>query len=455
MKTHLVLVTCTLALAGCAPKSITVDAGTVDAGTVDAGPVVERIEVTADVTAPTTWSKANTYILKTLVYVDGATLTIEAGTTILGDSGSALIVTKTGKLIAVGTASEPIVFSVNAPVGMRGIGTNNWGGVMMNGAAAINVVGGDNLAEGVVDSLKNRYGGGANPDNTHNCGTLKYVRIEFAGQPLSANNELNGLTLNACGSGTSIDYIQVHRGIDDGIEIFGGTVDVKHTVITGSDDDGLDWDQGWTGRAQFVVIQQLPGRGNHGIEADNNRTAQDLMPRSNPTLSNVTMVGRAPDNSNSGEGTSRGMIDRVGTAGKLHNAIVTNFSDWATFIDGASSKAQWDSGQLLVKNSVFFHNPTDGYQNVLPPGLSNGDAAPDMANEKDLLDTPSLGNRSVDPQLTDMLNTTAPNFAPRSGSPVLTGGVVPADAFFDTTATFIGAIGATDWTSGWTAYPEN
>jgi len=366
-----------------------------------------------------------------------------------------LIVTKSAKLIAAGTATEPIVFTVNAPSGMRGLGNNNWGGVMLNGKAAINVVGGDNLAEGVVDGPKNRYGGGLTPDNSHNCGTLKYVRIEFAGQPLSANNELNGLTLNACGSGTVIDYVQVHRGIDDGIEIFGGTVNVKHAVITGSDDDGLDWDQGWTGNAQFVVIQQLLGRGNLGIEADNNRTGQDLVPRSNPTLSNFTLIGRAPDESNSGEGTSRGMSYRVGSAGKLNSSIITRFNDWAMFVDGSSSKAQWDAQELVVKNSVFFKNPVDGYQNVAPPKLADGGVAVDLANESDLVAAPSLNNRVVDPQLTDAVSATAPNFKPAAGSPVLTGGVVPTGAFFDATATFVGAIGTTDWTTGWTAYPEN
>ena len=454
MKLKLAVATCCLALTACPTGGGTVDSGVItntDAGSTTA----QRIDVSADITANTTWSKVNTYILKTLVYVDGATLTIEAGTKILGDSGSALIVTKTGKLMAVGSATEPIVFTVNAVVGMRGVANNNWGGLMLNGKAAINVVGGDNLAEGVVDGPRNRYGGGATPDNAHNCGTLKYVRIEFAGQPLSANNELNGLTLNACGSATVVDYVQVHRGIDDGIEIFGGSVNIKHAVITGSDDDGLDWDQGWTGNGQFIIVQQLPGRGNMGIEADSNRNGQDLMPRSNPTLSNVTLIGRSPDNSNTGEGTSRGIVFRVGTAGKLHNAIVTNFNDWALYVDGSSSKAQWESGELVIKNSVFFHNKTAAYQNVLPPALADGGVAADLLDESLALAAPSLNNRSIDPQLTDGLSATAPNFKPVADSAVLMGGVVPAGEFFESSATFAGAIGTTDWTAGWTAYPEN
>ena len=329
-------------------------------------------------------------------------------------------------------------------------------GVLMNGKAAINVTGGDNKAEGLADEPRNRYGGGMTPDTAHSCGKLRYVRIEFAGQPLSANDELNGLTLNACGTGTVVDYVQVHRGIDDGVELFGGSVDLKHLVITGSDDDGLDWDQGWSGRAQFIAVQQLPGRGNHGIEADNNRASQDAMPRSSPTLYNVTLVGRAPDSSDPGEGRSRGMVLRVGTAGSLNNLIVTNFNDWAMFVDGSNSQARWTDGSLGVKNSIFFKNPTAAWQNVAPANLADGGMAVDNFNEEMALSAPSLNNRQVDPLLPSATVVTAPVFKPLTDSPALMGGATPpGDGFFDVTATFVGAVGATDWTAGWTSFPEN
>lgn len=414
------------------------------------------VDVTEPITTATTWTKDKKYILKSIIHVDGAVLTIEPGTTIAGDRGSALIVTRTGQLVAEGTAAAPIVFTANFPEGMRGVGNNNWGGVLMNGKAAINVTGGDNKAEGLADEPRNRYGGGATPDNAHSCGKLRYVRIEFAGQPLSANDELNGLTLNACGTGTVIDYVQVHRGIDDGIELFGGSVNLKHLVITGSDDDGLDWDQGWTGKAQFLVVQQLPGRGNHGIEADNNRASQDAMPRSSPTLFNVTLVGRAPDSSDPGEGRSRGMVLRVGTAGLINNAIVTNFNDWAMFVDGSNSQARWSDGSLAVKNSIFFKNPMAAFQNVAPANLADGGVVADNFDEEMALLTPSLSNRQVDPLLVQATVVTAPVFKPLMDSPALSNGATPPnDGFFDVSATFVGAVGTTDWTTGWTAYPEN
>ncbi len=415
----------------------------------------QTIEVVANVTADTAWTTGNTYVLKNLTYVDNAVLTIQPGVKVLGDKGSALLVTRTGRLEAVGTAAAPIVMSANFPVGTRGGATGkNWGGVVLMGKAAINVPTGINNTEGVKDDPLNKYGGGDAPDNTHNCGTLKYVRIEFAGEPLQANDELNGLTLNACGSKTTIDYVQVHRSIDDGIEIFGGTVNVKHAVVTGSDDDGLDWDQGWTGKAQFYIIQQLSNSGNNGIEADNNRANTGLLPRSNPQVFNVTMVGRKPEAKN-GEGPSQGMLYRVGTAGTISNVIVTNFTEWTLFVDGPDSANLWTSGELSVKNSIFFNNGAAVYSDVPSSKVGTSIPTPDL-NEGEALKAAALSNREADPMLTDISNATKPNFKPKAGSPVLSGGATPPnDGFFDTAATFVGAVGADDWTAGWTAFPEN
>ncbi len=407
---------------------------------------MEVINVTADITTDTTWTKNNTYVLKQLTYVTGATLTIEAGTTIAGDSASALIVSRDAKLRAVGTASAPVVFTSSLPAGQRGNPQGDWGGLVFLGRARINTMGGENNAEGLADEARNKYGG---TDDAYDCGTLEYVRVEFAGRPLSANNELNGVTLNACGSATKIDFLQVHRGVDDGVELFGGTVNLKHLVITGSDDDGLDWDKGWTGKAQFILAAQVPGRGNHGIEADNDANNADLTPRSAPTLYNVTLVGRNPDTAAS-EGPSRGLILRAGTAGKLFNVIVTNFTDKGLLVDGNPSKLQWAAGALSVSNSMFFQNPMSLTDYVSAP-RADGGVTDNGFNEPTELAAPTLNNRfDVDPQLS------GPSFKPAAGSPALTGGATPPnDGFFDVSATFVGAIGDADWTAGWTAYPEN
>lgn len=417
------------------------------------GGSVTTVDVTADITANTTWTKDKLYVLKQLTYVTGATLTIEPGTIIAGDAAAALIISRDAKLIAAGTATQPIVFTSSLPVGQRGSVQGDWGGLVFLGRATINTMGGENNAEGLADDPKNKYGG---TDDTYDCGTLKYVRVEFAGRPLSANNELNGVTLNACGSGTTIDFLQVHRGVDDGVEIFGGKVNLKHVVITGSDDDGLDWDKGWTGKAQFIVAAQIAGRGNHGIEADNDASNADLMPRSAPTLFNVTLVGRNPDTAAS-EGPSRGMILRAGTAGSLNNVVVTNFTDQGFIVDGNPSKTQWSMGALSVKNSIFFQNPTMGVADYHAPLRADGGVADNMFAEPTELAAPSLNNRfDIDPKLAAPTSATAPVFKPLSDSPALMGGgTPPSDGFFDSTATFVGAIGTDDWTTGWTAYPEN
>ncbi|PZR12377.1 MAG: hypothetical protein DI536_15810 [Archangium gephyra] len=424
--------------------------GTANTGGGGGSQQMQVVNVTGDITQDTTWTKNNLYVLKQLTYVQaGATLTIEAGTTIAGDSTSALIVSRDAKLRANGTATEPIVFTSSLPVGQRGAPTGDWGGLVFLGRARINTMGGENNAEGVADEPRNKYGG---TDDAYDCGTLKYARVEFAGRPLSADNELNGVTLNACGSATVVDYLQVHRGADDGVELFGGTVNLKHVVITGSDDDGLDWDKGWTGKAQFLIAAQVAGRGNHGIEADNDANNADLTPRSAPTLYNVTLVGRKPDTAAS-EGPSRGLILRAGTAGKLHNVIVTNFTSAGLLVDGIPSATQWTAGNLSVANSVFFENPaalTDYVSNPRP----DGGITDNMLNEVTELAAPSLANRfDVNPQLTAIGTF---DFKPAAGSPVLTGGATPPnDGFFDVSATFVGAIGTDDWTAGWTAYPAN
>lgn len=441
-------------LAAVAFTACTTPSVTPDSGTGGGSGAASTVDVTADITANTTWTKDKLYVLKQLTYVNaGATLTIEAGTTIAGDAASALIISRDAKLVAVGTQTAPIVFTSSLPAGQRGSVQGDWGGLVFLGRATINTMGGENNAEGLVDDPKNKYGG---TDDAYDCGTLKYARVEFAGRPLSANNELNGITLNACGSATTIDYVQVHRGVDDGIEIFGGTVNVKHAVITGSDDDGLDWDKGWRGKAQFIIAAQIPGRGNHGIEADNDATNADLMPRSAPTLFNVTLIGRNPDMAAS-EGPSRGMILRAGTAGKLHNVIVTNFTDTGFIVNGNPSKAQWSMGTLAVTNSLFFQNPTMGVADYHAPALADGGVADNAFDEPTELAAPSLSNRfDIDPKLANATSVTAPVFKLLADSPALMGGATPpADGFFDSSATFVGAVGADDWTQGWTAYPEN
>jgi hypothetical protein len=151
------------------------------------------------------------------------------------------------------------------------------------------------------------------------------------------------------------------------------------------------------------------------------------------------------------------MVLRVGTAGSLNNLIVTNFNDWAMSVDGSNSQARWTDGSLAVRNSIFFRNPLAPWQNVAPANLVDGGIPADTFDEALALQAPSLNNnRQADPLLPTATTITAPVFKPLMGSPALSGGATPPfDGFFDTSATFVGAIGASDWTTGWTSYPEN
>ena len=143
-------------------------------------------------------------------------------------------------------------------------------------------------ASGATDP-KGKYGG---TDNAWNCGELQYVAHPVRRLHLGANNELNGLTLGGCGTQTKLSYIQVHRGLDDGIEFFGGTANMDHILVSGVDDDGLDWDFGWSGKVQFLIVHQAYGTGDKGFEADNFVDTESITPRSNPEIWNATMIGQ-------------------------------------------------------------------------------------------------------------------------------------------------------------------
>jgi hypothetical protein len=403
--------------------------------------------VSGEITANTTWTADTTYVLDDLTYVvGGAVLTIEPGTEIRGSGiGSALIVTRGSRLVAEGTAAAPIVFTSNIDDGLRAPG--DWGGVALLGAAPVNV---DQPQLEGIEALgaRGEYGGA---DAAHDCGSLSYVRIEFGGFEFSTDNELNGLTLAGCGTGTNIDYVQVHRGSDDGVEIFGGTVDVKHLVISNIQDDSLDWDFGWTGRGQFLVIRHDADTSDAGFEADNGNPATDVTPRSQPTLYNLTLVGGAGS-------LSPGMVLRRGTWGAIYNAIITGFP-----VSGVDIRDQLSVDgtvttppTLLVANSIFFNNGEGGTEHGDADGA--GDDDDDAGFDEDAyLRSEVFGNRfDVDPLLPDAANVTAPNLVPAAGAPEATGGATPP-AGLDTGATFVGALppGGPDWTSGWTAFPED
>jgi hypothetical protein len=385
------------------------------------------------ITANTTWTSNNTYLLRGAVFVDsGATLTIQAGTKIVGEKSStgALVIARGGKIQANGTATAPIVFTSDQPEGRRGRG--DWGGLILNGNAPINVPGGQATGEGDTGA----YGGN---DPNDSSGALQYVRVEFAGIEFSPDNELNGIAFQGVGAGTTCDHLQVHFNKDDGFEFFGGTVSCKYLLSTGIGDDSFDWTEGWRGRGQFWIGQQKGDDADNGFEADSNAENNELEPRSTPRIYNTTLIG-APTTEHGGE-SDIGMQLREGTAGQFYNAIVIGFKDEAVVIDGASSVGQAFADALFLRSAILFNNLK---------GAFDADAGRVAGRWIDV--------QEVDPRLGAPYNVSSPNFQPAADGPARNGSIPvvqpPGDGFFES-VNFIGAMGATVWTQGWTTAAQN
>jgi len=253
---------------------------------------------------------------------DPAILEIEPGTTIFGESGSDFLVVNRGsELVADGTRDNPIVMTSRSDLEDQNPQRGDWGGLILLGRAPISSCSGaspgeadcENNVEG-TDAL---YGGDAPGDDS---GVLNFLQVRFTGDVISEGNEIQAITLGAVGSATEIDFVQTHNSLDDGIELFGGTVDLKHTVYTGIADDSIDWSEGWTGNLQFGLIDQAPEAGDRGIEAGNSSLPPGIDERrSDPTVANLTILG----DENAGEG----LLLRGGTDGQIVNTIATGSSE--------------------------------------------------------------------------------------------------------------------------------
>jgi hypothetical protein len=399
------------------------------------------IVVTGEVTGAETWTNSNYYVLRGAVFVrDGATLTIQAGTRIIGESGSlgALVVDRGGRLNAIGTREQPIVFTSDQPIGSRGRG--DWGGLIINGRAPVNLAGGVGTGEGDTGV----YGGNEPSDNS---GTLRYVRVEFSGVEFSPDNELNGIAFQGVGRGTTVDFIQAHMSRDDAVEFFGGTVDAKHVIPSNAADDAFDWTFGWSGRVQFVAITQRGDDADNGIEADNSEFNNSALPRSNPQLYNFTICGD-PDRNEGGEST-RAAIFRRGTAFTFRNFLITGFKTSGPQLEttNTATTGQVDNGTSQMGAGVIWGIPTPVHSSIAPYVTSG--RFPNVVS-------------NVDPGVstTGCANHDAPNFQPSSIATLAGGQLAPIlppnDGFFEVT-TYIGAVApapADDWTKGWSSFPQ-
>ena len=429
----------------------------------------------SDVTASRTLYKDTLYTLSGYVKVqNGATLTIEAGTRIIGDTtvlGSSLWILRGAKIIALGTAAEPIVFTSARAVGNRKPG--DWGGIIIVGNATINRTGVATInTEGPAGEVEN-YAGGT--DDADSSGVLRYVRIEFAGYDVSGTGqELNSLSSYAVGSGTKYEYIQSLGGLDDSFEFWGGAAQGRYLVSYESGDDHFDWSEGFRGKLQFLIAFQrerlVPqtdagflSSDPRGFEADGCEPglagctlADDTasVPFSNPTIANFTLVGSTisgfPTDGN-------GMVLRRGTAGWLHNGIVAGYKGVGCQFRDAWTDSLRLRDSLNLTNMVFAENTGGNYDDAASASRYCQEAKWAGDNHRTAATAAAV--------LTS-LATNGLDFTPPAASLPTTGGsTVPLPAgrttnFFGgsmTNTTYVGAVdpAGPKWWQGWTVYSAN
>ncbi len=416
-----------------------------------------NINVPRTIGANTTWTKDNTYLLQGYTFViDNATLTIEAGTVIKGKvstgaDAAALIITRGAKIMAEGTASAPIVFTSELDTldGNLGRGdTGLWGGVLVLGNATINSRANNQPAgspaqdqiEGLsVTGAEIAYATFGGTDDDDNSGVMRYVSIRHGGAVIGGDNEINGLTLGGVGRGTTIEYLEVFANKDDGIEFFGGTVNLRHVVLAFGNDDGLDFDQGYRGSVQFVFSIQTDigtDRGDKGIEWDGATAPLDALPKANVTVANATMIGIG---TSGGNNTAVNLRDNV--EAKLYNSIFVNYAKGLDIED--------DIGTPIpdIRHNIWFShiatNNTAAGLNARPTGAVDASAYWNAAAQDNLIIDPQL--RGISYSADGLLDP-----RPAAGSPALTGTVETLSGSGLTAVAYKGAFSDTNWAAGWT-----
>ncbi|MDD2528051.1 MAG: hypothetical protein PHW35_06910 [Lentimicrobiaceae bacterium] len=321
--------------------------------TVSKIPPKEIVNVSGEITGNVTWSKNKIWRMQGMVKVmDNAILTIEPGTTVIGEYSSkgSLLIQQGGKLIADGSAQQPIVFTSEKERGQREAG--DWGGIVICGRA-INNQGSNIELEGGYGAF---HGGSIANDNS---GILRYVRIEFAGAVLSNNQEKNALTLASVGNGTTIEYVQCSYALDDSFEWFGGNVNARYLISYHCQDDDFDVDYGYSGNVQFAFAlrgsSEADNSHSNGIEADNDGAGTSLTPITAAVFANVTIIGPKK--------TAETYISpyfhhafhlRRNSAVSIYNSFATGFPI-GLFIDDskAGSSQQAMKGNLQIRNLIL------------------------------------------------------------------------------------------------------
>lgn len=384
------------------------------------------------------------YTLKGYVFLtDRATLRFAAGSVIVSDTiqKGALIVERNSRLFAEGTATEPIVFTSGKAAGSRTPG--DWGGIVLLGNAPTN-----RATEPIIEGgINSKYGGTVVADNS---GILRYVRIEFAGIAADPNSEINGLTCGGVGSGTILENIQVSYGNDDAYELFGGTVNLKNVIAFATADDDFDFDFGYVGRLQFGISLRDPlfvdgGDAGNGIECDNDGTGTIATPRTRPVMSNFTFVG---PNGATGSLANHNFNTRFRRATHfvLRNSILMGYNKAGFQFESDSTAAAYIDGR-----STFRHNLVHAVVEPYKVSSTTLITAADVKLKAEGVDSCKTFTAASDIMLESPFTLAAPNFTPKAGSPALGAASFMGLTGF-TSTTYVGAVGTTNWVTGWTSF---
>ena len=368
--------------------------------------------------------------------VQSVTLTIEAGVDVRGKTGTFanLLITRGSKIMAMGTADAPIVFSSDDD-GYDGSG--EWGGLIIHGYAPHNecAVGGSYCD---IDSEgESGFAGGYDPQDS--SGVLNYVVVAEGGYEFSTGNEINGISLISVGGGTEMDYIQVHGNSDDGIEFYGGNVNLKHGVFTNNNDDSVDWDEGYQGNLQYIIVKQSASKG-EAFEMDTEGSSQGFL--SKPTLANITII-----NDKVADRATYSLNFKKRSGGFFHNTVVTVADSSETAVDTCIN-VDGSGSEALVSTALVINNWIQdcGVGTGVHGSLSSGNVVFDATTVTE-----------TDAQLDDILSSQAPaasGLAPLDWSAI--NGAYPesvADGDYLDATDYIGAVnpdGSDPWWAGWT-----
>ena len=486
-----------------------------------------EVLVSQNISTSTTWTADNTYNLQTQIYVlPGATLTIQPGTVIASTTnlGGSLAICRGARIVANGTNDLPIIFTSKADVatwtagnpktGTARVAMNEWGNLTVmgrayvgkygNGAASTNTAAPSaaNFAqmEGLTGSSSTDpnviYGGG---DDLDSSGTFSYVSLRYGGKVIGLGNELNGLSLGGIGKETVIDHIEIYNNVDDGIEIWGGNVNLQYFSIWNIGDDSLDIDQGWRGKAQFgLIVQGYSGNASQGSGTGDNileidgAEKSDAQPVTTGVVYNLTCIGQTGstggdtavefrDNANLqvrnsifmdvGEQVFRNInTDGEPTGGQTgygHNGTLSYAARWTTpyntyssvnaFANPASAyQAQVDGNLIDVRDCVFYNNlNASAYTEANTYGVftsgNNVNSGTLAANPADMPIAAITKGAAVNPNGSLIIRPVT-SIDPRAAAAAVTSvGTAPSDGFYEQ-AQFRGAFSSTgNWLCGWTA----